>query len=393
MSSYLFSVYSNQKEFLYGEGAYLYDSEQKEYIDFTSGIGVNCLGHADEDILNAINIQAQKLIHLSNLYLIQAQQECAEKIANLSGFESMQCFFCNSGAEANEAAIKLVRKYAYMHQIKNHKIITLKNSFHGRTLTALKATGQLEKHKGFEPLSEEFIYANDIKDIYNKITTETVAVMLELVQGEGGINAWEKHEIQKLAYYLKQKEILLVVDEIQTGVYRIGEFLASNYYEIEPDVITLAKGLGGGLPIGVMMSNEKNIFTLGDHGSTFGGNPLCTYVACRVLEKLDEIYRTQALKKTIHIFQNELVNCFRANQDIFSSYVGLGLMLGLKLSNKHILNQLLTISEQNGLLVLRSGSDIVRFLPPLNISKEEIRKGFERFQTALNIIKENIYET
>ncbi|WP_419773735.1 acetylornithine transaminase [Halarcobacter sp.] len=385
MSKYLFPVYKQiDIEFEKGKGAKLYDKYNSEYIDFTSGIGVNSLGHRNKNLIKAINKQSKELIHLSNIYPIKAQEECAKKVVKLSNYKNMKCFFCNSGAEANEAAIKFVRKYAYLKKIKNHKIITINNSFHGRTLTTLKATAQEDKQKGFGPFSDEFIYAKDIEDIQNKIDKSTVAVMLELIQGEGGINAFDKKQIQKLAKELKEKKILLVIDEIQSGVYRTGKFLASNYYEIKPDVITLAKGLAGGLPIGLMMSWIEDVFTLGDHGSTFGGNPLSTSVALEVLNVLEEEEKTKKLEKRVCYFQKYLDKCFDENKELFVSKSGLGLMLGLRLKDEKNLSILIEKCLDEKLLVLKSGKDIVRFLPSLNISKKEIKEGFSKLQKAIN---------
>lgn len=391
MSKYLFPVYKQiEIEFEKGKGAKLYDKYNNEYIDFTSGIGVNSLGHGNKNLIKAINKQSKELIHLSNIYPIKAQEECAKKVVKLSNYKNMKCFFCNSGAEANEAAIKFVRKYAYLKKIKNHKIITINNSFHGRTLTTLKATAQEDKQKGFGPFSDEFIYAKDIEDIKNKIDKNTVAVMLELIQGEGGINAFDKKQIQKLAKELKEKKILLVIDEVQSGVYRTGKFLASNYYEIKPDVITLAKGLAGGLPIGLMMSWIEDVFTLGDHGSTFGGNPLSTSVALEVLTVLEEEEKIKKLEKRVCYFQKYLDKCFNENKELFVSKSGLGLMLGLKLKDEKNLAVLIEKCLDEKLLVLKSGKDIVRFLPSLNISKKEIKEGFKKFDKAIKGINNAI---
>ncbi|RXK06043.1 acetylornithine/succinylornithine family transaminase [Halarcobacter bivalviorum] len=383
-NNYLFSVYKQINiDFEYGKGSSLYDKKSNKYIDFTSGIGVNSLGHAHPKVIKTINKQANKLIHLSNIYSIKVQKECAKKIVKLSTYEKMKCFFCNSGAEANEAAIKFIRKYAYLNEIKNHKIITINNSFHGRTLTTLKATAQEDKQKGFGPFTDEFIYAKDIEDIKNKIDENTVAVMLELVQGEGGINAFDKKQIQTLTKELKNKKILLAIDEVQTGVYRTGEFLASNYYEIKPDIITLAKGLAGGLPIGVMMSDIEDVFTLGNHGSTFGGNPLCTRVALEVLTILEKRYKTKKLQKTVEIFQKELDNFYLKNKEYFVCKTGIGLMLGLKLKDENNLSKVFEEALKHKLLVLKSGKDIIRFLPSLLITEKEIKEGFRKLQKSI----------
>ncbi len=385
MSKYLLDVYTPfNVEFTYGKGSVLFDKQNKDYIDFTSGIGVSCLGHGNSKLIKTVTKQAEKLIHLSNIYPIKAQEQCAKKVLELSGYKNMQCFFCNSGTEANEAAIKLIRKYAHNKGIKDHKIITLENSFHGRTLTALNATGQKDKQAGFEPFPDEFVYAKNLSDIKNMLDKSIVAVMVEPVQGEGGITALDKKELLSLNKYLKQKDILFAVDEIQTGVFRTGEFLASNLYGLEPDIITMAKGLAGGLPIGLMMANKKGVFLKGDHGSTFGGNPLCTKTAYKVLNILKKKHTKGDLEKTNSFFQRKLDKVLEKNKEMFFSKTGLGLMSGLKLKDEKDLIPLLEISLKNKVLVLRSGKDIIRFLPALNVSKKEIKEGFKRFQKAID---------
>ena len=388
MNKYLLDVYNPFKvEFLYGKGSTLFDKKGNDYIDFTSGIGVSCLGHGNKKLVETISKQAKKFLHLSNIYPINTQEECAKKVAALSGYKNMQGFFCNSGAEANETAIKFIRKYAKSKGIKKHNTITLENSFHGRTIATLNATGQKDKQLGFEPFPNEFIYAKNLEDTKNKIDKNSVAVMIELVQGEGGVKAFDKKELQALNKYLKEKGVLFVIDEIQTGIYRTGEFLASNYFELKPDIITMAKGLAGGLPIGLMMTNKKNIFKKGDHGSTFGGNPLCTKTAVEVLNILEEKYKAKKIQNTICIFQKELEKILKKNKKLFSSKTGVGLMLGLKLKEERKLQVLIETCLKNQVLVLKSGKDIVRFLPALNISKKEIKLGFKRFQKSLDELK------
>jgi len=224
----------------------LYDEEGRDYIDFGSGIAVNSVGHGNEKLTSAICEQARKIIHISNLQVIEPQAKLAKRMVELSGYD-MGVFFANSGAEANEGAIKIARKYGETQfQNKRYKVITLEHSFHGRTITTVKATGQESFHiPYFSPYPDGFAYVPTLDDVYDAIDDETVAVLLELVQGEGGVQPFDKEKVQKLAAYLKEKNVLLIVDEVQTGVYRTGEFLASNLYEIEPDIVTLAKGLGG----------------------------------------------------------------------------------------------------------------------------------------------------
>jgi acetylornithine aminotransferase len=377
----------NSTSFAEGKGAKLYDDTGKEYIDFASGIGVSSVGHGNSKLTEAICEQAKALIHTSNLQVIAPQAKLAEQIVTLSGYD-MRCFFGNSGAEANEAAIKIVRKYGETQfEKKRYKVITLEHSFHGRTITTVKATGQESFHSPhFSPYPDGFSYVSQIDAVYEAIDGETVAVMIELVQGEGGVQPFEKEEIQTLAKRLKERGILLIVDEVQTGVYRTGAFLASNLYGIEPDVITLAKGLAGGVPIGVAMTSLKEIFEPGDHGSTFGGNFLSTRAGLAVLEVLKAEKDAGAIAEKIALFDGHLSGIVEKYPALFSSSVGLGLMLGLRAVSSEVQQRVLQKTFEAGLIVLKAGRNTVRFLPPLTITKEEINEGFERFEKAISTL-------
>ncbi|NPA11608.1 MAG: aspartate aminotransferase family protein [Epsilonproteobacteria bacterium] len=373
-------------EFVRGESATLWDKNDNEYIDFTSGIGVVSVGHANVRLANAICTQARNIIHISNLYRIPPQEELAELIVEKSGIEGA-LFFANSGAEANETALKIARKYGEVNgEIKRYKVITLKNSFHGRTISTLKATGQPKFHTYFGPFPDGFDYAEDIEDIYNKIDDKTIAVMIELIQGEGGVNPFDKQQIQTLAKRLKEKDILLIVDEVQTGVYRTGEFLASNLYGITPDIITLAKGLGGGVPIGAVLTTLKDIFSPGEHGSTFGGNYLSTRAGLEVIKILDEYYSSGELNEKIEYFDNKLCETVKEYPNIFESVSGYGLMKALRAKNTQIRDDVVKRAFEKRVLVLKAGDKSVRFLPPLTITNQEIDEGFERLKEALNEI-------
>ena len=370
-------------EFIKGKSATLWDKHGNEYIDFTSGIGVVSVGHSNERLSNAICDQAKNIIHISNLYRIPPQEKLAEMLVEKSGING-GVFFCNSGAEANETALKIARKYGEVEgEFKRYKIITLKNSFHGRTISTLKATGQEKFHQYFGPFPDGFTYAEDIEDIYNKIDEKTIGVMIELIQGEGGVNPFDKKEIQKLANELKKRDLLLIVDEVQTGIYRTGEFLASNLYEITPDIVTLAKGLGGGVPIGAVLTTLTDVLAPGDHGSTFGGNYLSTRAGIEVIEILDEYKKSGELAKTIDYFEDKLVEIAKEFPEHFDNVSGYGLMKALKCHTSEIRDEIVKKAFDEKVLVLKAGSVSVRFLPPLTITKEEIDEGFDRLKNAL----------
>lgn len=373
----------NYTHFVRGSGAKLFDDSGRDYIDFGAGIAVCSVGYGNERLANAICKQARELIHTSNLYLIEPQAKLARELVLQSGYD-MRVFFANSGAEANEGAIKIARKFGEVDgEVKRYQIITLDSSFHGRTISTLKATAQSKMHHYFGPFPDGFVYAKDIQDIPNKISDVTCAVLLELVQGEGGITPFDRSEIQALAKLLKEKNILLMIDEVQTGIYRSGELFASQCYEITPDVITTAKGLAGGVPIGAVMTRLKDIFAPGDHGSTFGGNFLSTRAALEVLEILKEEKQSGRLDATILYFSQKLQALQKSYPEIFIEEIGLGLMRGLRVRDLDTLTHFLQKAYENGVLVLKSGKNTARFLPSLTITKEEIDEGFNRIETAL----------
>ena len=386
MNKYILPLYNRLDiAFIKGKKSLLFDENKKDYIDFASGVGVNSLGYANKELVKTIQKQANKILHTSNIYHIKPQEECAKKIVELSTYD-MQCFFCNSGAEANESAIKLARKYGNtVFSESKYKIITIKNSFHGRTIATLKATAQEDKHKHFGPYPEGFIYANDIKDAISLIDDCTVAVMLELIQGEGGVFMQDILLVKELEKILKEKKILLIIDEVQTGVYRSGKFLISQYFGIKPDIITLAKGLASGIPIGVMMTSLKDVLKVTEHGSTFGGNHLSTTVCKKVLSILEEYSNSGELQENIKFFDDYLLFLVKKYPNTFLEKTGFGFMQGLVLKDEKLLNDIINSSLKNGVLVLKSGKNIIRFLPPLNISKKEMERGFKRFEKTIRV--------
>ena len=369
-----------------GEGSIVYDEAGKDYVDFGAGIGVNCLGHANEIVLEAIGTQAAQIIHGSNIYRILPQEALAQKISELLGYRTY-AVFCNSGAEANEAAIKMARKYGTVNfPNKKFEILTLRNSFHGRTLATLQATGQEKFHPEiFAPYMPGFKFFDDIEDIIAHIDENSVAVMIELVQGEGGIKPLDKASVQRLAAVLKERKLLLITDEVQCGVYRTGEFATSQIYGIRPDIITFAKGLAGGVPIGACVA-QQNIFAPGEHGSTFGGNFLATSTALAVLSQLQFLKASGKLDKTIKRFIKKLDTIAADYPSLIEKRVGLGLMQGLVLRDEKNLGEIFNKALQNGLLILKSGKRTLRFLPALNIKKSEIKEGFARLRKSLDEI-------
>ncbi|QSZ41583.1 aminotransferase class III-fold pyridoxal phosphate-dependent enzyme [Sulfurimonas aquatica] len=370
-------------EFVSAKNATLKDINDKQYIDFTSGIGVVSVGHANERVNSAISKQLSNITHISNLYYIEPQARAAQKVVEASGYD-MACFFGNSGAEANEGAIKIARKHGERDgKIKRYKIITLQHSFHGRTITTVKATGQEAMHNYFGPFPDGFVYANGIDEIEALLDDHTAGVMIELIQGEGGVEPQDKQKVQALAKLLKEKHIPLIVDEVQTGAYRTGEFTASQVYEIEPEIITLAKGVGGGIPVGIVMTSLKEVLCPGDHGSTFGGNYLSSTAVCEVVDILNEKKASGELEKTSQYFNQELEKFYVSNKAIFTQKVGIGMMCGLRVKDADTLSKVINTARENGVMLLKAGRNTLRFLPPLTITKEEIDEGFKSLVSTM----------
>jgi acetylornithine aminotransferase len=384
---YLMNTYNKDyTNFTKGKNATLYDENGDDYIDFISGIAVISAGHSNEKINNAIKEQIDNLTHISNLFVIQPQVQLAKKISNKLD-DKYNTFFCNSGTEANEGAIKIARKYGEIeNEIKRYKIITLEHSFHGRTITSLKATGQTSMHTYFGPFPDGFTYAKNIEDIQNKIDDKTIAVMIELIQGEGGVEMFDIKQVQALEKLCKQKDILLIVDEVQTGIYRCGEFLLSNLYNITPDIITLAKGLGNGIPIGAILTTKKDVLSFGTHGSTFGGNFISTTASLKTIEILENIKDTKQLDDTIEYFSKKMDELESKFKNILKKQVGIGMLRGFRLENQDILTKVIQKAKENKLLLLKAGRNTLRILPTLTITKDEIDLGFDRFEKTLENI-------
>lgn len=354
-----------------GNGRNCVDENGKEYIDFGSGIGTNSLGYCDTDWQDAVCNQVRSLQHTSNYYYTKVQADFASKLCEITGYSKM--FFGNSGAEANECAIKLARKYSFDKYGKGRStIITLKNSFHGRTLCTLSATGQDVFHNYFFPFVEGFVNAeaNDIEDLRSKLDDTVCAVMLEFIQGEGGVNLLSKDYVKQVFEICHEKDIIVIADEVQTGVGRTGRFLASQNFGVIPDVTTLAKGIAGGLPMGVCLATEKyaDVLSKGMHGSTFGGNPVCCAGGLVVLNKVsDETFLFEVSKKGAYIREKLCL------LDEVQGITGLGLMLGISLKTKKA-GDVVKEALDKGLLLL-TAKDKIRLLPPLNITYEELDKG------------------
>jgi len=363
-----------------GKGSYVWDADGKEYLDFLGGIAVNVLGHCDETLQAALQEQAMNLWHVSNLYWIKPQVELAEKLVKISGLG--KAFFCNSGAEANEAAIKLVRKYFYRQQSHKNEIIVFNESFHGRTLATVTATGQSKYQEGFAPLPTGFVYAdfNDLGSVEKLINANTAAIMLEPIQGEGGVHPASRDFLINLRRLCDKQGILLVFDEVQCGIGRSGNFFAYQSYGVLPDIVTLAKGLGGGFPIGAMLASDQAAtgFAPGDHASTFGGNPLATATANRLVEIVTD---PEFAQNTVEMGEYLRDGLNKLADKRIIEIRGCGLMLGVEFSAE--VKELVQICIQKGLLLVGAGPKVMRFVPPLNINQTEIKQALAIFEAAL----------
>ncbi|AXQ78298.1 acetylornithine transaminase [Streptococcus chenjunshii] len=350
-------------EFIRAEGNYLFDQEGKAYLDFSSGIGVTNLGFHPA-VKTVLKKQAEQIWHTPNLYQNSLQEEVADK---LIGFRDYLAYFCNSGAEANEAAIKLARK-----STGRQEIISFKNSFHGRTFGSLSASGQDAIKQGFGDGVPHFYYAslNDLDSVKDLVTDDTAAVMLELVQGESGIHVAHKDFVRNLADFCRQTGILLIIDEVQTGMGRTGKLFAFEHYGIEPDIFTLAKGLGNGFPVGAMLGKASlgEAFSYGSHGSTFGGNKLAMAASSAVLDILKEEGFLDTVLSKAASFKQKLAQAL-ANQPLVTEIRGMGYMIGIETESD--LSGLVSAARAKGLIILTAGRNVLRLLPPLTLTEEE----------------------
>ena len=360
----------------HGEGSTLYDTEGKKYIDFGSGIAVNTFGASDPEWVKAVGAQLGKIQHTSNYYYTRPCAELAEMLCQRTNMSKV--FFSNSGAEANECAIKAARKYGTDKNPSKNVIITLKNSFHGRTITTLSATGQDVYHTNFTPFTEGFVYveANNVDELTNAMNDNICGIMIELIQGEGGVLTMTQEFVTACTELAKKYDALLIIDEVQTGNGRTGTLYAHQQFGVAPDIFTTAKGLGGGLPIGATIFAEKvqDILPAGSHGSTFGGNPIAAAGAVNILSRIDDKLLAEVSQKS------ELIKSELSKLDLVEEISGMGLMLGIK--TKKSAKDIMLYAMKKGLLVL-TAKDKVRLLPPLNIANAELERGLEILKDAI----------
>lgn len=364
-----------------GEGMYVYDENGKEYLDFVAGIAVNSLGHNHPRLVKAISEQASKLIHISNLYYTKPQCTLAQKLVENGSLDKV--FFCNSGAEAIEAALKLARKYG--SKTGRQEIITMHQSFHGRTFGAVTATGQEHYHEGFGDMLPNIKYAtfNDFESVKNTVTENTVAILMEPVQGEGGIIPAKKEFLEQVRALCDEKDILLMFDEVQCGVGRLGTLFAYQTYGIVPDVMSTAKGIAGGVPCGLMMAKEKvaEAFVPGDHASTFGGNPLAAAAGNVVVDELLGGLLDNVKEQGAYL-REKLDEVAVKHKDLVKEVRGIGLMQGMELTEPA--GEYIAKAIDMGLLLVGAGKYIIRFVPSLIVSKEDIDKAVEILDKALS---------
>ncbi len=369
-----------------GEGSYVWDFEGKKYLDFVAGIAVNCLGYNDSEFIENITEQLKKIQHCSNLYLNKPSIDLAKMLVENSDFDKV--FYCNSGAESMEAALKICRKYGNAKKGEHaYEIITMKNSFHGRTLGAITATGQQKYQEGFGPLlpGVKYVEYNDFEALEQAVNENTCGVVLEVIQGEGGVNPAKKEYLEKVRALCNEKDIVMVLDEVQTGIGRTGKLFGYQVYDVKPDVICLAKGLGGGIPIGAMMAVDKvaEVFKPGSHASTFGGNPIATTAGLTVLERLLNGGLLENVQKQGKYLREKLES-LKEKYSVIKDIRGEGLIQGIELSING--SEVVGKCIEKGLLLVGAGPNVVRFVPPLIITREEIDEAMKILDKSLGEI-------
>ncbi|HIE25689.1 TPA: aspartate aminotransferase family protein [Candidatus Poribacteria bacterium] len=385
-TKYIINTYGErQLALVRGKGCYVWDADGGKYLDFLGGLAVNGLGHCHPKVVEAVQEQAEKLLHVSNLYYIEPQAKLAKLLIDNSTME--QCFFCNSGAEANEAAIKLARKYTKEKIAANRfSIITMENSFHGRTLTTITATAQPKYHKGFEPMTPGFKYVpfDDLEAVKNAIDNETCAILVEPIQSEGGVNVPSPGYLEGLRALCDENNLLLVFDEVQTAMGRLGKFFGYQSYGIEPDILTMAKSLGGGVPIGAMLTKRHIAESLGPgtHAATFGGNPLVSAAAIAAVTTVIEENLPGNAAKMGEYFMGKLLDLKDKFPQVIEGVRGRGLIIGLvlKIDGKPVASNCI----DNGLLTICTMDHVLRFLPPLIISEKHVDEAVEIVEKVLS---------
>ncbi|MEK9783613.1 MAG: aspartate aminotransferase family protein [Opitutales bacterium] len=387
--SFLIGNYASPAlEIVRGQGSYLWDSQGKKYLDFTSGIAVTNLGHSHPEWIKQVQSQAEVLAHCSNLYSIPEQVRLAERLVGKIG--PGKVLFCNSGAEANEALIKLSRLYGEQGETKRTKILVAKNGFHGRTLGALSATESSKYRKGFEPLLPGFVFCklNDLSDFENAIDDETVAILVESIQGEGGLHVASDSFLQGIEKLCQKNNLLFLMDEVQAGIARTGEFLGFQKSGVRPDAIAMAKGLGGGFPIGAIWVEDSrtSLFTPGSHGTTFGGSPLACSAAHAVLDVIEKEDLTARAKQLGNFLLQEIQRLAEKFPQQIPEVRGRGLMLGIQLTDEP--GELVSILRENGLLAVGAAGQTLRLLPPLTISQDEIEEGLNILKLSLSALEQ-----
>ena len=375
MQSSILPTYKRSNlSFVKGKGSYLITKNGKKYLDFASGIAVNSLGHCNSELIKVLNNQSKKMWHISNAFQIPEQEELAKKLVKLTFADKV--FFCNSGAESVEAAIKIARAYHQIKEKKNKfKIITIKGSFHGRTLATISASGQKKMIDGFKPLLDGFVQVEfgDHKSIEKAVDNQTAAIMVEPILGEGGIKIIPNQCLEGLRKLCNKKKILLIFDEVQCGIGRTGKFFSYQWSKIEPDILATAKGMGGGFPIGACLVTDKvsKGMKFGSHGSTFGGNPLACSVAKRVIEIISEKKFLNDLNQKATFFVNKLKMIKNTYNHLINEIRGRGFLLGIKIKiNNSIFIEKL---RNNGLLSVGANENIIRILPPLNVTNKDLK--------------------